>query len=382
MSGNTRFEFLARFAKAGFQAVFVNFFSVTLVVVGLGISLLPVLFHVESTPGENASWLIRTLGHLGEAMLVAGVVTTFMRFFASFDIVGEKIQGWLTDERYLQKVALKTVEQLDMKVPGWLTDERYLKQIANQSALALYDPQRVLNIADLRTVWVNISLAMTRHAFPQIASQVYKKTLDALLKASEEYYIDYYSRETTITTLPGDADVVKVEHKLSLTVIANQHNSSTKFSARFQLDRFSDRKVEMVYFRADGVSRPIELRQYDGDRAGVEEFLLETDIPSGAPLRIEFCYRLKQSLVNDPFILWTTTRYVRYARHEINFPAGVECAYQDATIVALLEPDPLTPVTTTPGTGGKLVYMSKVGGELIFPGSAFIFMLRRESLSS
>ena len=41
------------------------------------------------------------------AILVAGVVTTFMRFFASLDIVGEKIQGWLTDDRYLEKLAAK-----------------------------------------------------------------------------------------------------------------------------------------------------------------------------------------------------------------------------------------------------------------------------------
>jgi hypothetical protein len=300
-----------------------------------------------------------------------------MRFFASLDIVGEKIQGWLTDDRYLEKVAARTSGVLEGKLEGWLTNDRYLHKMANQAALAMYEPQRVLNIADLRTVWLNISLAMTRHAFPEIADRVYSKTLDQLVKASEEYYIDYYSRETTIEPIKDNADLVKIQHKLSLTVVANQHNKSAKFTARLLLDEFSDKNPEVEYFRADGVTRQVKLEKSPGDRAGVDQFLLETELPPGMPLRIEFCYRLRQSLINDPFIMWTTTRYVRYARHEINFPKGVACTYQDTTIAALLERDSTSRESNLGSRGGSLVYISRPG-ELIFPGSAFTFMLRKE----
>jgi hypothetical protein len=364
MAGNTRYELLSRFFASIFHAVFVKYFYLTLVAVGLTASFLPVF------AGASQSLLIRTVAHVGEAILVAGAVTTFMRFFASLDIVGEKIQGWLTDDRYLQKLAASTSDVLDRKMEGWLTNERYLQKVANQAALAIYEPQRVLNIADLRTVWLNISLAMTRHAFPDIADKVYSKTLDQLVKASEEYYIDYYSRETTIEPIRDIADLVKIQHKLSLTVVANQHNKAAKFTARLLLDEFSDKNPEVEYFRADGVTRQIKLAKSPGDRDGVDQFLLETELPPGRPLRIEFCYHLRQSLIKDPFVMWTTTRYVRYARHEINFPKGVACTYQDTTIAALLERDAAT-------QEGRLVYISKPG-ELLFPGSAFIFMLRKE----
>jgi hypothetical protein len=381
MADNTRFEVLKRWFKSIFRAVFVTYFYLTLVGIGLAASLLPVVFPGAAAPPESSSSFVRTVAHIGEAILVAGVVTTFMRFFASLDIVGEKIQGWLTDDRYLEKLAAKTTEQVGGKMEGWLTNERYLEKVANQSALALYEPQQVLNIADLRTVWRNISLAMTRHAFPHIADKVYSKTLDQLVKASEEYYIDYYSRETTLEPVKDNADLVKIRHVLSLTVIANQHNASAKFSARFLLDEFSDKNLEIEYFRADGRNRTVALQKSPGDRAGVDQFLLETEIPPGVSLRIEFCYRLRQSLIQDPFILWTTTRYVRYARHEINFPKGVACTYQDATVASLLELDPQGSNTDPTGLGGKLVYASRPG-ELIFPGSAFIFMLRKEMSSS
>jgi hypothetical protein len=372
---NTRFEMLSRFAQATARAIFVRYFPITLVVVGILLSLVPLF---PSPASQAASLMVKILSHLGEAILVTGVFTTFMRFFATFDVVGEKIQGWLTNDHYLNSVAARTIEQLDAKMPTWLTRDDYLKQVANQSALALYDPQRVLNIADLRTVWLNISFAMTRHAFPQIANKIYSKTLEALMKATEEYYLDFYSRETTITVIPDGSDMIQVEHKLSLTVVGNQHNASTKFSARFQVDKFSGRQVEVPYFRADGVTRQIILQKSGDASVDIDEYLLQTDIPSGAPLRIEFCYRLRQSLVKDPFILWTTTRYVRYARHEINFPEGIACGYQDATISSLLEPDPETPVTGPKAVSGRLVYTSKSSGDLIFPGSAFIFMLRKE----
>jgi hypothetical protein len=88
-------------------------------------------------------------------------------------------------------------------------------------------------------------------------------------------------------------------------------------------------------------------------------------------VEISYSYRFRQSLLIDPYLLWTTTRYVRAARHEIHFPHDrVECTYQDTSFAPLLVPD----AGCRPG---RLVYNSR-NGELLFPGSAFIFLLRRK----
>jgi hypothetical protein len=65
-------------------------------------------------------------------------------------------------------------------------------------------------------------------------------------------HTNYYSRETTLEPVKDNADLVKIRHELSLTVIANQHNASAKFSARFLLDEFSDKNLEIEYFRVTG----------------------------------------------------------------------------------------------------------------------------------
>jgi hypothetical protein len=49
----------------------------------------------------NPTWA-QIIAHIGIAILTAGAVTTFMGFFASLDIVGERI--WLADEKYLAKL--------------------------------------------------------------------------------------------------------------------------------------------------------------------------------------------------------------------------------------------------------------------------------------
>jgi hypothetical protein len=69
MAENTRYEVLSRFFASIFQAVFVKYFYLTLVAVGLGASFLPVLF-----PSASQSLLVRTIARIGEAILVAGVV--------------------------------------------------------------------------------------------------------------------------------------------------------------------------------------------------------------------------------------------------------------------------------------------------------------------
>jgi hypothetical protein len=80
-------------------------------------------------------------------------------------------------------------------------------------------------------------------------------------------------------------------------------------------------------------------------------------------VEISYSYRFRQSLLIDPYLLWTTTRYVRAARHEIHFPHDrVECTYQDTSFAPLLVPD----AGCRPG---RLVYNSR-NGELLFPGSA------------
>jgi hypothetical protein len=355
------------------RAIFVKYFYLTLVVVGLALCILPVF-----VPGSPQSLLLRTGAHLGEAILVAGVVTTFMRFFASLDIVGEKLEGWLTSERYLQKVSASTarasLDVVDGRIKDWLMNEEFLSQMASKTSLAVYEPQKLASIGDLTRIWRNISLAMTRHAFPQIADKVYSKTLEQLVHASEEYYLDDYRRRTSISVAEDDPDFVDIEHELALVVVANQYNDKAEFVTRLMFDELSDRKPDVTYFQVDGKEQEVRPQKLPGDRAGVEQFVLQTKLPAGVPVRIEFAYRFRQSLVNDPFVMWTTTRYVRQARHEINFnPKAIVCTYQDTTFAALLDRDGAS-------RPGRLVYVSRTG-ELIFPGSAFIFVLRRKDPS-
>jgi hypothetical protein len=371
---NTRVEVIKRYGRLICRAVFVDYFYLTLVAAGLALSIWPAL-----SQDPQRSLLLRTSSHIGDAILIAGVVTTFMRFFASLDIVGEKLESWLTSERYLEKVAGRTtrasLDVVDEKIRGWLVSDDFLSTIASKTALAVYDPQKMTTIGDLTKIWRNISLAMTRHAFPQIADRVYSKTLERLMEASEEYYLDDYRRRTYISIVQDDPNVVDIEHELSLIVLANQHNDKAEFVTRLMFDEFSDRKPEVTYFQVDGKEQDVRPQKIPGDRAGVDQFVLQAKLPAGVPVRIEYAYRFRQSLINDPFVMWTTTRYVRQARHEVNFSAdAIVCTYQDTTFAALLDRDGAT-------RAGRLVYVSRTG-ELIFPGSAFIFIIRRKSSSS
>ena len=100
MTEGTRFEIIRRFVLSLCRAVFVKYFYLTLVILGLAVTLLPVFF-----PERENSPLLRAAAHIGAAILTAGAVTTFMRFFASLDIVGERIGKWLGSEEYLSKLS-------------------------------------------------------------------------------------------------------------------------------------------------------------------------------------------------------------------------------------------------------------------------------------
>jgi len=97
------------------------------------------------------------------------------------------------------------------------------------------------------------------------------------------------------------------------------------------------------------------------DRPGFRQYLIEAKLVSGEPVEVAYAYKMRQSLRADPFLLWTTTRYIRSARHELNFPPeSVECTYQDTSFAPLLTADPAC-------RRGRLVYVLRPG-ELIFPG--------------
>lgn len=341
MTPDTRTEVAKKATKKILRWIFVDYFYITLIVLGLIVALLPVFF-----PDKEKVPLFRASAHVGEAILTAGAVTTFMRFFASLDIVGQRIEKWLGNETYL-------------------------KNLTSRLSLAIYDPGRVNELRDLTSIWRNITLAMTRHAFPDIATKAYDKTLEQLVKASADYYLDTYSRTTHIRLVKDDLEFVEIEHELRLTLIASQNNPKAMFETRLFLDQFSNRKPTVQYFQVDGKTQAVEPRSAPGDRPEVSQYVLETPLSGGIPVKVSYAYNFRQSLTKDPFLLWTTTRYIREARHEINFPEdSVECTYQDTSFAPLLERD-------AGCKKGRLVYVSR-NGELIFPGSAFIFMFRRK----
>jgi hypothetical protein len=341
---NSRFEVIKRAASCVVRALFVDYFYLTLVAIGLLLMLGPLIIFPDK---ENTSW-VRATGHIGEAILTAGAVTTFMRFFASLDIVGERIERWLSNDAYLKALCVRLTE-------------------------AVYEPERLQDLGALNTVWRNISLAITRHAFPQIAGTVYDKTLNQILKACADYYFVSYRRVTNIAPTKDVADFVEIEHELHLTVIANQNNASTKFQTKLLLDEFTDGAPVVQFFQVDGTPREVKAKDAGvATRSGVTQYELETELVIGRPVKLSYRYRFRQSITNDPFLLWTTTRYVCDARCEVNYPPDlIECGYQDTAFEPLLQQDGAS-------RPGRLVYNSSNSG-LIFPGSAFILILRRRS---
>jgi hypothetical protein len=340
MTANTRLEILRRLIADCFKAVFIQYFYLTLVV--LGMLLLIASTFIRAEPFGH-DWH-GTAKAIGETILLAGVVTTFMRFFASLDIVGEKIEGWLSSEAYLQK-------------------------LSSRLSLAVYEPQRATDLGDLRTLWRQISLAMTRHAFPKIAEQVYGRALEQMVNASADYYYDSFSRTTEIRLTAKD-DVAEVEHHIRITVIGNQHDQFVTFRTRLLIDRMDDFEPEILYCHIGGVAQSIEMQNAPDDRPGFRQYLIEAKLDAGEPVEVAYAYKMRQSLRADPFLLWTTTRYIRTARHELNFPkASVQCTYQDTSFAPLLTADPAC-------RPGHLVYVLRPG-ELIFPTSAFMFMIRK-----
>jgi hypothetical protein len=269
-----------------------------------------------------------------------------MRFFASLDIVGERIEKWLANDDYLKALSVRLTE-------------------------AVYEPERVQDLGALNVIWRKISLAITRHAFPQIADTVYDKTLNQILKACADYYFVSYRRITYIAPAKDGSDFVEIEHELHLTVIANQNNTSTMFQTKLLLDEFTDGAPVVQFFQVDGAAREVKARDAGvATRSGVTQYELETELAIGQPVKVSYQYRFRQSITSDPFLLWTTTRYVCDARCEVNYPPDlIECGYQDTAFEPLLQPDGAS-------RPGRLVYTSANNG-LIFPGSAFILIVRR-----
>lgn len=176
MTENSRIELLGRWTKAALRAVFINYFYLTLVVIGIALLLVPPILvpvRQESTP------LYRASAGIGQAILVAGAVTTFMRFFASLDIVGERIQKWLTNDAYLDA-------------------------LVGRLCRAVYEPDKVAHLGNLTAIWRKISLAITRNAFPGIAEKMYDDALKQMLKATSDYYLDTYRRVTHVRLLADD----------------------------------------------------------------------------------------------------------------------------------------------------------------------------------
>lgn len=341
---NTRMQILKRLLQVVGKAVFVNYFYLTLVALGLGVTILSAI-----VPGSELqpTWWRGAAKSIGEAILVAGAVTTFMRFFASLDLVGERIEGWLTNETYLET-------------------------LAQRLSLAVYEPHRAKNLGDLQLLWQRISLVMTRHAFPQIAESVYSRTLEQLITASSDYYFDRFSRTTEIRLVDATKGVVEVEHTIRCTVVANQNDASVLFRSRLLLSRIGEWEPQVLFFQVNGSAQTVAAQKAESDRQEEREFLLEAPLSAGQPVHVSYAYTVRQSLVSDPFVIWATTRYIRFAHHELRFPERVlDSTYQDTSFAALLVREPAS-------KPGCLVYVSRPG-DLLFPGSAFMFVLRIRS---
>jgi hypothetical protein len=339
---DTRTEIFKRSAKKLLRTLFVDYFYLTLVAIGILVLFAPSVFVPK---GQDPTWA-KISGHVGDAILTAGAVTTFMRFFASLDIVGERIEKWLTSDEYVNTLTTRLTE-------------------------AVYDPQKLPELGALTVVWRKISLAITRDAFPNIANSVYEKTLNQILKACADYYYESYRRVTQIVPAKDGSDFVEIEHELQLSVVANQNNPSARFKTILKLDEFTDGAPVVSFFQVDGVAQAFQTTPIGVATNQGMQYQLEADLPLGRPVKISYAYRLKQSLSIDPFLLWTTTRYVGEARCEVSYPDElIECDYQDTAFEPLLQAD-------GGNRAGRLVYTSGSTG-LIFPGSAFILIVRRK----
>ena len=341
---NTRLQIIEGFAKAAARAIFVNYFYLTLVVAGLGLIVL-----LAVVPGSDLSpaWWRGPAKSVGEAILVAGAVTTFMRFFASLDLVGERIKTWLSDESYLEALSRRV-------------------------SLSVYEPDRAKDLGDLQLLWRRISLVMTRHAFPQIAESVYSRTLDRLISASADYYYETYSRSSEIRVIDPASGLIEMEHTVRCTVVANQSDAAVVFRSRLFLKLVGDWEPDVKYFQVDGKPQAVTARKVQCDRTEEAEFCLEAPLTASQSTKVSYAYIVRQSLNTDPFLIWTTSRYVRNAHHEVRFSdALLESTYQDTSFEPLLVPEPAS-------KPGFLVYVSRPS-DLIFPGSAFMFVLRIRS---
>jgi hypothetical protein len=341
---NSRLQIIQEFARAAAKAIFVNYFSLTLVAVGLGLIVL-----LAAVPGSDFSpaWWRAPAKSIGEAILVAGAVTTFMRFFASLDLVGERIKSWLSDEKYLEALSRRV-------------------------SLAVYEPDRAKDLGDLQLLWRRISLVVTRNAFPQIDESVYSRILEKLISASADYYYDTYNRSTEIRIIDAASGLIEMEHTVRCTVVANQSKASVLFRGRLSLKLVDGWEPQVKYFHVDGKPQTLTPRKVQCDRTEETEYSLEAPVPASQSIQVSYSYVVRQSLSNDPFLTWTTSRYVRNAEHELRYShALVESIYQDASIDPVLVPEPAS-------RPGCLVYVSRPG-DLILPGSAFMFVLRIRS---
>lgn len=334
---DSRMEAGKRFFISAVQLVFVRYFYLTLIVIGIAAVIIPLLV----APGKSEHPAFKAIGSIGTALLVAGAVTTFMRFFASLDLVGERIRNWLGDERYLND----------------LTD---------RLTASVYEPDRSRNLGNLEKVWRQISHAMTAHSFPEITNDVYDHTLKKLQEISADYYFSSLERRTHIDPVDGEGDFVTIRHHWKMTVVPNKNRPAARFATRLQLkEGGSDKDPVLEFFAVDGKQRTVS-PQPENDGL---YYTIEADLHGADEVLIEYSYSFRQSLAVDPFLLWTTTRYVRRASFTVNHPDNITVAYKDTTFQSLLKKKDY-------GAGnGELVHESR-NNELIFPGSAFMFVVR------
>ncbi len=253
-----------------------------------------------------------------------------------------------------------------------MSNETYIEALATRLSLAVYEPHRAKDLGDLQLLWRRISLVMTHHAFPSIAESVYNRTLEQLIKASEDYYFDAFTRTTEVRLIDATTGLIELEHAIRCTVVANQNAAAVQFRSHLLLTRVNEWEPQVVYFQVDGKPQTVAVKEAQGDRAEEREFLLEAPLSAGKPVQISYTYIMRQSLGSDPFVIWSTIRYVRYAHHELRFlDADLDGSYQDTSFTALLVREPGS-------KPGRLVYVSRPN-DLIFPGSVFMFVIRMRS---
>jgi hypothetical protein len=180
----------------------------------------------------------------------------------------------------------------------------------------MFSPDHLRQRSDLPALWSRVTSVICQEKFPQLAERLHADVLAKYVPAGKDFYYSGYSRETTISVVPDDPDIVSIYEELDLSLHPADPAKEVFYSYYSKVDSRTPRElaeIELIQLSVDGIVKDIDftVSEYDDEFGGTGVMQKYTIPLSGKnTYKIRRATRRRLCITRDPVIEYSSQEFI------------------------------------------------------------------------